>query len=121
MTVHPGGPYFFAGPESAAGSPLPEQLFDLAGVVHVLISDNVVTLGKLAHVEWSQLKAAIGTKIRAKLLTKVPAVLENSYALTPRFELLSKSSSTVKSTRALPRAGAGFRLSIIETVSCLSP
>jgi len=79
QTVHPGGPYFFAGPESAAGSPLPEQLFGLAGVAHVLISDNVVTVGKLAHVEWSQLKAAIGAKIRAQLLTKVPAVLESSY------------------------------------------
>jgi Fe-S cluster biogenesis protein NfuA len=79
QTVHPGGPFFFGGPEPAAGSPLPEQLFGLAGVAHVLISDNVVTVGKLAHVEWSQLKAVIGAKIRAQLLTKVPAVLENSH------------------------------------------
>jgi Fe-S cluster biogenesis protein NfuA len=44
----------------------------------VLISDNVVTVGKVAHVEWSQLKAAIGARIRAQLLTGVPAVLENT-------------------------------------------
>ena len=36
QTVHPGGPFFFGGPEPAAGSPLPEQLFGLAGVAHVL-------------------------------------------------------------------------------------
>lgn len=79
QTVYPGGPFFFGGPEPAARSPLPEQLFGIPGVAHVLISDNVVTVGKLAHVEWSQLKAAIGAKIRAQLLTGVPAVLENSY------------------------------------------
>jgi hypothetical protein len=36
QTVHPGGPFFFGGPEPAAGAPLPEQLFGLAGVAHVL-------------------------------------------------------------------------------------
>jgi Fe-S cluster biogenesis protein NfuA len=78
QTVHPGGPFFFDRAERAAGSPLPEQLFGLAGVAHVLISDNVVTVGKRADVEWSALKAAIGAKIRAQLLTGVPAILENA-------------------------------------------
>ena len=78
QSVHPGGPFFFDRPERAAGSPLPEQLFGLAGVAHVLVSENVVTVGKVAEVEWSQLKAAIGAKIRAQLLTGVPAILENT-------------------------------------------
>jgi Fe-S cluster biogenesis protein NfuA len=78
QTVHPGGPFFFDRAERAAGSPLPEQLFGLVGVAHVLISDNVVTVGKRADVEWSALKAAIGAKIRAQLLTGVPAILENA-------------------------------------------
>jgi Fe-S cluster biogenesis protein NfuA len=78
QTVHPGGPFFFDRAERAAGSPLPEQLFALAGVAHVLISDNVVTVGKHADVDWSQLKAAIGAKIRAQLLTGAPALLENA-------------------------------------------
>ncbi|HEX7498691.1 MAG TPA: NifU family protein [Polyangia bacterium] len=80
QTVHPDGPFFFDRPERAAGSPLPEQLFSLAGVAHVLVSENVVTVGKVAEVEWSQLKAAIGAKIRAQLLTGVPAILENASA-----------------------------------------
>jgi Fe-S cluster biogenesis protein NfuA len=75
--VHPGGPFFFDRPERAAGSPLPEQLFGLPGVAHVLVSENVVTVGKVADVEWSKLKAVIGEKIRAQLLTGAPAILEN--------------------------------------------
>ncbi|MGD0836260.1 MAG: NifU family protein [Polyangia bacterium] len=78
QSVHPGGPFFFDRPEHAAGSPLPEQLFGLAGVAHVLISENVVSVGKLAEVEWSQLKAAIGARIRAQLLTGAPSILENT-------------------------------------------
>jgi Fe-S cluster biogenesis protein NfuA len=78
QTVHPGGPFFFDHVERAAGSPLPEQLFGLAGVAHVLIADNVVTVGKRTEVEWSQLKAAIGAKIRTQRLTGVPAILENT-------------------------------------------
>jgi len=42
--VHPGGPFFFDNPERAAGSPLVERLFALAGVVHVLVAGNVVTV-----------------------------------------------------------------------------
>jgi Fe-S cluster biogenesis protein NfuA len=78
QTVHPGGPFFFDRPDRAAGSPLPEQLFGLAGVAHVLVSENVVSVGKVAEVDWSQLKAAIGAKIRAQLLTGAPAILENA-------------------------------------------
>ena len=78
QTVHPGGPFFFDRPDRAAGSPLPEQLFGLAGVAHVLVSENVVSVGKVAEVDWSQLKAAIGAKIRAQLLTGAPAILENT-------------------------------------------
>jgi Fe-S cluster biogenesis protein NfuA len=80
-TVHPGGPFFFDRAERAAGSPLPEQLFSLPGVAHVLIADNVVTVGKRADVDWSHLKAPIGAKIRAQLQTGVPALIEN--ALSP--------------------------------------
>ena len=76
--VHPGGPFFFDRQERAAGSPLPEQLFSLPGIAHVLVSDNVVTVGKVAEVEWTQLKAAIGAKIRAQLLTGAPAILEHT-------------------------------------------
>ena len=75
-TVHPGGPFFFDSKERAAGSPLVERLFALAGVAHVLVADNVVTVGKAASASWTELKSAIGETIRTQLLTVVPAILE---------------------------------------------
>jgi Fe-S cluster biogenesis protein NfuA len=77
-TVHPGGPFFYDRRERAVGSPLPEHLFGLPGVAHVLISEDVVTVGKDPEADWSQLKSAIGAKIRAQLLTGVPAILDST-------------------------------------------
>jgi NFU1 iron-sulfur cluster scaffold homolog, mitochondrial len=75
-TVHPGGPFFFDGEERAGGSPLPERLLALVGVAHVLVADNVVTVGKQADTSWNGLRAEIGAAIRAQLLTGIPAILE---------------------------------------------
>jgi len=75
-TVHPGGPFFFANKELASGSPLVEGLFALPDVVHVLVAENVVTVGKEPGASWSELKSAIGTIIRRQLLTGMPAILE---------------------------------------------
>jgi Fe-S cluster biogenesis protein NfuA len=75
-TVHPGGPFFFHAKELAAGSPLAEGLFTLPGVAHVLVAENVVTVGKDPGASWSALKPGIGTVIRAQLVTGVPAILE---------------------------------------------
>jgi Fe-S cluster biogenesis protein NfuA len=74
--VHPGGPFFFDNPERAAGSPLVERLFALPGVAHVLVTENVVTIGKESTASWSGLKSAVGSVIRTQLLTGVPAILE---------------------------------------------
>ena len=74
--VQPGGPFFFHARELAASSPLAEQLFALPGVVNVLITENVVTVGKDSDASWSALKSAIGTVIRSQLVTGVPAIVE---------------------------------------------
>ena len=76
--VHPGGPFFFDNKERATGSPLVERLFALPGVAHVLVADNVVTVGKEPNASWSELKAAIGAAVRTQLLTAVPAILEGT-------------------------------------------
>ena len=75
-TVHPGGPFYFDSKERAAGSPLVERLFALSGVAHVLVADNVVTVGKESSVSWAGLKSAIGEAIRSQMLTVVPLILE---------------------------------------------
>ena len=79
--VRSGGPFFFKNKERAAGSPLAEQLFALVGVAHVLVADNVVTVGKEPSASWSELKSAIGAAVRAQLLTGVPGILDLSPAM----------------------------------------
>ena len=74
--VHPGGPFFFDNPEQAAGSPLVERLFALAGVAYVLVAGNVVTIGKKESAPWDGLRSEVGTEIRTQLLTGVRAILE---------------------------------------------
>ncbi len=81
--VHPGGPFFFDSPEQAAGSPLVERLFALAGVTHVLVAGKVVTIGKKESVSWEGLRAEVGAVIRTQLLTGVRAVLEAPQASPP--------------------------------------
>ena len=75
-TVHPGGPFFFDNIERAGGSPLVEALFALSGVTHVLVADNVVTVGKKSGVTWSELKPRIGVALRTLLLSGIPAIFE---------------------------------------------
>jgi Fe-S cluster biogenesis protein NfuA len=79
-TVHPGGPFLFDTRERAGGSPLAERLFALDAVAHVLVADNVVTVGKQAGTSWNGLRAEIGAAIRTQLLTGIPAILEGSRA-----------------------------------------
>jgi hypothetical protein len=76
QSVYPGGPFFFDNKERAAGSPLVERLFALPGVAHVLVTENVVTVGKEPSASWPELKSAIGTAIRTQLLTGVPTILD---------------------------------------------
>ena len=74
--VHPGGPFFFDNRERAGVSPLIMRLFALPDIVNLLVTENVVTVGKEPSASWSGLKAAIGTAIRTQLLTGVPAIIE---------------------------------------------
>lgn len=77
--LHPRGPFVFESVEQAAGSPLPERIFALGGVTHVLISGSVLTVSKTPDARWDDLRRAIGAEIRAQWRTGAPAVLEASY------------------------------------------
>jgi len=74
-TVHPGGPFFFDRLEKAQGSPLIEALFQLSGIKSVLVSDNVVTVGKAREANWALLLKPIGATIRAKVASGEPCVV----------------------------------------------
>jgi len=74
--VHPGGPFFFDSAQRAAGSPLIERLFQIPGIASVLVSDNIVTVGKSIETSWLQLMKPVGGAIREQLLSGVPTILE---------------------------------------------
>jgi Fe-S cluster biogenesis protein NfuA len=118
QTVHPGGPFFFDRAERAAGSPLPELLFGLAGVAHVLVAENVVTVGKAPDVAWSQLKAAIGAKLRAQMLSGVPAILENANRPAtwgrPDAEVRAAIEELLEGEVNRGIAGHGGRISLVD-------
>jgi len=116
--VHPGGPFFFNNKERASGSPLIERLFALPGVAHVLVTDDVVTVGKEPSAEWSRLKAAIGTAIRTQLLSPVPAILETPESISTRARSDSEVRAVVQELldRELNRSIAlhGGKISIVD-------
>ncbi len=116
--VHPGGPFFFNNKERASGSPLIERLFVLPGVAHVLVTGDVVTVGKEPSVEWSGLKAAIGTTIRTQLLTRVPAILDTPHSVGTRPRSDSEVRAVVQELldRELNRSIAlhGGKISIVD-------
>ena len=117
-TVHPGGPFFFDDRERAGGSPLVERLFALPGVAHVLVADNVVTVGKEPSTSWSGLKSAIGTGIRTQLLTGAPAILEASRNASTQERTDAESRAVVQELldREINRsiAAHGGRISIVD-------
>lgn len=75
-TLNPAGERFFESQEQAAGSPLVERLFELSGVAHVLVADNIVVVGKAPEPSWPELKPQIAAIVRSQLLTGVPAILQ---------------------------------------------
>ena len=115
--VHPGGPFFFDNKERAAGSPLIERLFALPGVAHVLVTENVVTVGKESNASWSGLKAAIGAAIRTQLLTAVPAILPryaNPPGRRPGEEVLEVVQELLDREINPPIARHGGKISIVD-------
>jgi Fe-S cluster biogenesis protein NfuA len=76
--VAPGGPHLFTSAAAAAGSPLPERLFALAGVAQLLIADNVVSVTKTPASDWQALLRPLGQIIREQLLSGVPTVVTTS-------------------------------------------
>jgi Fe-S cluster biogenesis protein NfuA len=117
-SVHPGGPFFFGNKERAAGSPLIERLFAVSGVAHVLVTENVVTIGKDSSASWSRLKPAIATAIRTHLLTSVPAILDGPHNASTRVRTDEEVRSAVQELldREINRsiAGHGGEISIVD-------
>jgi Fe-S cluster biogenesis protein NfuA len=76
-TIHPGGVHLFISRGQAAGSPLVERLFEISGVWHVLVADDVVAIAKQSEASWSEIKPKIAAVIREQLRSGIPAILSS--------------------------------------------
>src|SRR5206468_8514015 len=74
--VHDGGVRRFASPDDAKGSPLVEAIFAIPGaeVTEVIVSGNLVTVGKRSPAPWQVIGKSVGAAIRAALATGQPAI-----------------------------------------------
>ena len=74
--IYPNASYYFANKEVAQGSALARRLFDLEGVVSVLISHDEVTVNKGGFQEWQAIGKQIGAAIREHVASGEPTVDE---------------------------------------------
>ena len=65
--VYPDGSIYFGSKEQAAGSPLAEQIFAIAGVESVLVQDGVVTVSAPSGGNWMPIAKQVGAAIRSAL------------------------------------------------------
>ncbi len=74
--VHPGGVRRFTNAAEAQGSPLAEAIYAIPGadVSDVIVSGNIVTVGKRSDAPWPAVGKAVGTAIRSALAGTAPAV-----------------------------------------------
>ena len=74
--LHAGGVRRFASPDEARGSPLAEAIFAIPGadVSEVIVSGNLVTVGKRSPAPWPVVGKAVGQAIRAALAGAQAAV-----------------------------------------------
>lgn len=76
QTLNPARERSFENREQAAGSPLAERLFELPGVTHVLVADNVLVVAKTRESSWPELKPQVAAIVRSQLRTGMPAIVD---------------------------------------------
>ena len=80
--LHAGGVRRFASPDEARGSPLAEAIFAIPGadVSEVIVSGNLVTVGKRSPAPWPVVGKAVGQAIRAALASGAPPLAPKAEA-----------------------------------------
>jgi Fe-S cluster biogenesis protein NfuA len=81
--VYPKASYFVDSKEKARGSPLATRLFEVEGVVSVLIAHDQVTVNSSGAKDWREIGPKIGAAIRQHLATGQDAVDEALRAALP--------------------------------------
>ena len=111
-----GGARQFASAEEAAGSPLAEALFAVAGVTQVLVSGPTVTVTKSDTAPWQVTGKAVGNAIRAVLASgQSPVAPVASQSNPAADDQLFDKVSMIFDSRINPMvAGHGGRVDLID-------
>jgi len=100
--VFPDKSYYFGTKDQAVGSPLAEALFNIQGVINLLISHDAITVGKGTHEEWPVIGKQIGTAIRAHLASGQPAVREDLLSSLPAADVIRERVQEILDTQINP-------------------
>jgi len=88
-TLHENGSIHCTSVEQAAGSPLLERLFAIAGVGEVLVFGRSVTVAKRNDEDWREFGKAIGAAIRS-------AIAEGDPLISPEWNRRSPSEEAIR-------------------------
>ncbi len=109
------GSFYFGTKEKGQQSPLAKRLFDIEGVMSVLISHDEITVNKGGNVEWQDIGKQIGAEIRAHLQSGEPAVGESLINAIPTAEELRGRIEEVLESEVNPAvAGHGGVVTLID-------
>jgi Fe-S cluster biogenesis protein NfuA len=76
IPVYPDNAAHFSERDQSHGSPLVEALFDIGGVVEVLVNNDVIRLTLAGDADWEGRTPLVGAAIRDALATDKPAIAE---------------------------------------------
>jgi Fe-S cluster biogenesis protein NfuA len=109
------GTAWFGEAESAKGSPLPEKLFQVPGVVQVLIRGENLTVTRAADVEWPNLARQIGAIVREHLQSGEPAVSASALANGSDDQMMREQIETILDREINPAiASHGGVISLLD-------
>ena len=113
--VYAEGSFYFGSKEKGQASPLAKRLFDIEGVMSVLISHDEVTVNKGGNFEWQDVGKQVGAAIREHMRSGEPAVGEDLVSSIPPAEELRGKIEEVLENEVNPAvAGHGGVVTLID-------
>jgi Fe-S cluster biogenesis protein NfuA len=104
--VYPDGSIYFGSRDRAAGSPLPEKLFDIEGVQAVLIQDNTVTVTATTGGNWMPVAKQVGAAIRGALASGEKPIADDVLSAVPEAEQIKKRVQEILNNEINPAVAA---------------
>jgi Fe-S cluster biogenesis protein NfuA len=100
--VYAGGSFYFPNPEKAKGSPLVEKIFEIDGIISVLVAENNVTVKKWGEEPWPFVAKKIANLIREQIRSGTPGISEELKKNLPPESVIAAKVQTVLDVQVNP-------------------